>query len=50
MSNIKVVSRDESQVGQASFKKWPLQASSGNVSDGLLYELTKDNKPSLNLD
>ena len=52
MSNIKVVSRDESQVPQASFKKWPLQASSnnGSVSDRLLHMLTKDNKPSLNLD
>ena len=52
MSNIKVVSRVESLVGEASFKKWPLKTSSDNdsVSDRLLQMLTKDHKPSLNLD
>ena len=47
-----MVSRDESLVGEASFKKWPLQVSSEivSVSDRLLQMLTKDHKLSLNLD
>ena len=47
-----MVSRDESLAGEATFKKWPLQTSSDNssVSDQLLQMLTKDHKPSLNLD
>ena len=45
-----MVSRDESLVGEATFKKWPLQASSNNVSDQLLEMLTTNHKSSLNLD
>ena len=46
-----MVSRDESLVGQSTFKKWPLVEFSENpsISDQLLQMLTKDYESRLNL-
>ena len=48
-----VVSRDESLVGESTFQKWPLKDSSSHnasVSDQLLGMLTKNQRPTLDLD